>query len=190
MSALGSRRALLPPNATPVELALDALTSRIDRIAVPLRDLWSAERCPIELLPWLAYALSIDSWNTDWSEGIKRAVVADAIAIQRMKGTAASVRRVVQAFGGQIAIREAWQMDPPGHPHTFELVLTLNGQGGAPATARFVEEVMDEVARTKPARSHFTFTQGISASGRFAVGGGARAAVYRRLCLGEAPAAA
>ncbi|GLK49612.1 phage tail protein I [Brevundimonas intermedia] len=186
MSSLDGRGSLLPPNATSIERALEAVTRSLDDISVPLRDLWSAERCPIELLPWLAYALSIDSWNSGWSEQIKRSVVAQAIAIQRIKGTAASVRKVVQAFGGQIAIREAWQMDPPGQPHTFELVLSLNGQGGAPVTARFVDEVIDEVARTKPARSHFTFTQGLSAEAGLGVAGGARPAAYRRLQLEEA----
>lgn len=186
MSSLAARRSLLPPNATPIERALEAVTARLDSIAVPLRDLWSAERCPIELLPWLAYALSIDSWNSGWTEPVKRAVVAQAIEIQRMKGTAASVRKVVQAFGGQIAIREAWQMDPPGRPHTFELVLTLNGSNGLPATARYVDEVIDEVSRTKPARSHFTFTQGLSAEGGIGLAGAARPALYRRLQLEEA----
>ena len=186
MSGAADRRSLLPPNATPVELALEAVTRRLDAVPVPLRDLWSAQRCPLELLPWLAYALSIDSWNSSWSEQVKRAVVAQAIEIQRKKGTVAAVRRVVQAFGGNIAIREPWQMDPPGPPHTFELVLTLNGQDGLPASARFVDEVIDEVARTKPARSHFTFTQGLSAEGGLGLAAAARPAVYARLQLEEA----
>lgn len=186
MTTPASRRSLLPPNATAVERALEAVTARLDGTPVPLRDLWSPERCPVHLLPWLAYALSIDSWNSGWSEPVKRAVVAQAIAIQRIKGTAASVRQVVKAFGGQIAIREPWQMNPPGRPHTFEVVLSLSGQDGEPATARFVDEVIDEIARTKPARSHFTFTQGLKAEAALGVVAGARPAHYRRLQLEEA----
>lgn len=45
---------LLPPNATSVELALEALTRRADAIPAPLRDLRLADRCPPGLLPWLA----------------------------------------------------------------------------------------------------------------------------------------
>lgn len=177
---------LLPPNSTALERAAEILTRRIDQVAVPLRSLWDPWSCPVNLLPWLAYALSIDSWNPGWPEQVKRAVIAQAIAIQRKKGTAASVRSVVTAFGGTIALREWWQQDPPGEPHTFDLVLTLNGQGGAPPTARFVEEVIGEVARTKPARSHFQFTQGLTAAGAAALGGGSRVAVYRRLSLAQA----
>lgn len=180
---------LAPPNSTPLERAVEILTRRLEAIPVPLRTLWNPWTCPVGLLPWLAYALSIDAWNPAWPETVKRSVIAQAIAIQRRKGTAASVRQVVTAFGGQIALREWWQLDPPGEPHTFDLVLTLNGQNGVPATARFVEEVIDEVARTKPARSHFTFVQGLKAAGAIALGGGARVAVYRRLSLSEAPIA-
>lgn len=174
---------LLPPNSTSLERAVEILTGRLDQVAVPLRALWNPWTCPVSLLPWLAYALSIDSWNPAWPESVKRAVIAQAIEIQRMKGTVASVRKVVTAFGGSIALREWWQVDPPAPPHTFELVLTLNGQDGQPATARFVDEVIDEVARTKPARSHFTFTQGVSAEGGLGLAAAARPAVYRRLQL-------
>jgi phage tail P2-like protein len=183
-------RALAPSNSTPLERAYEIMSRRIDEIAVPLRDLKNPWTCPIGNLPWLAHELSIDAWNPQWPEAVKRAVVAQAIEIQRMKGTVASVRKVVTAFGGSIAIREWWQQDPPGAPHTFDLVLTINDQSGAPVSARFVEEVVDEVARTKPARSHFNFIQGLTASGAVAAGGGARAANYRRLSLGEAPIAA
>lgn len=183
-------KSLAPDNSTAVERALEILTRRLDQIGAPLRPLWNARNCPIDLLPWLAYALSIDAWNDDWPEPVKRAFVAQAIEVQRIKGTAASVRRVVQAFGGNISLREWHQMDPPGQPYTFDLVLTLNGADGAPATGRFVEEVMDEVARTKPARAWFTFTQGLSARGTVAVVGAARTAAYRRLALTELPRAA
>lgn len=172
---------LLPPNATKFERAMGEVSSRIDDIPVPLRSLWNATTCPVELLPWLAWALSIDSWSSDWPEGVKRQRVRQAIAIQRRKGTAASVRTVVESFGGSVALREWWQLDEPGQPHTFDLVLVLTGQGGTPATAAFVDSVISEVSRTKPVRSHFTFTQGLTALGRIGLIAAARPAVFARL---------
>lgn len=183
MPLVRDSQCLAPENSTALELALERLTRRLDAVPVPLRDLWRPDTCPIELLPWLAYALSVDSWNPTWPESVKRNVVAAAIEIQRKKGTAASVRQVVAAFGGQIALREWWQLDPPGEPYTFDLVLTLNGEGGQPATARFVEEVIDEVIRTKPVRAHFTFTQGLSAQGGLGLAAAVRVAHYVRLQL-------
>lgn len=174
---------LLPPNATLLERVLEKLTQRIDDVAVPLRDLVNPDRCPATHLPWLAFMLSIDAWNPDWSEQIKRSFIKEAIAVQRIKGTSASVRRIVAAFGGQIALREWWQSTPPGTPHTFSLTLNLNDQTGAPPTAQFVDEVIAEVGRTKPARAHFDFTQGLNAVGGLAIAGAARPAVYRRLAF-------
>lgn len=176
-------KSLLPPNASSAERAIEAATARIGDVPTPLRDLWDPDTCPYELLPWLAWALSIDAWKPYWPEHIKRARLRTALDIQRRKGTAQSVRQVVAAFGGAVQLREWFQMDPPGVPHTFEMVLTLAGEGGETATAQFVDDVIGEVSRTKPVRSHFTFTQGLQATGGIGIGAAARAAVYRRLQL-------
>jgi phage tail P2-like protein len=180
---------LLPPNATPLERGLEGAIERLSDVPVPLRRLWSPDTAELSVeLPYLAWALSIDAWSSDWPEAVRRERVRQAMAIQRRKGTVESVRTVVQSFGGAIALREWWQKDPPGEPHTFELVLTLTGVEGAEASAAFVDAVIAEVARTKPVRSHFTFTQGLSAAGGVAVVGAARPTIYARLAL-DAPAA-
>lgn len=169
---------LLPPNATPAERAIERAVSHT--LPVPIRDLWNADTCPVSLLPWLAWALSIDSWKDYWPENVKRARVRVAIEIQRQKGTAKSVRDMVASFGGAIELREWWQFSPPKTPHTFEMTMTLSGQGGAPS-AQFVDDVIAEVTRTKPVRSHFTFTQGVNATAGIGIVAAGRAAVYRRL---------
>jgi len=173
---------LLPPNATKLERALEAATARLDDINANLRALWSPAACPIELLPWLAWSLSIDSWSSDWPEPVKRERVRRALDIARRKGTADSVRRVVESFGGSVAIREWWQKTPAGEPHTFELVLTLGGVT-RPVSAAFVDAVIAEVARTKPVRSHFTFTQGFASVAGVRLAAAARPVTYARLPL-------
>lgn len=172
---------LLPPNTAPGTRAVAASLARISDVPVPLRTLWNPYTCPAALLPWLAWALSIDAWKSYWPEGVKRERVAQAIAIQRKKGTAQSVRDVVQSFGGSVQLREWWQQQPPGVPHTFDMWLTLTGQGGAAASAQFVDDVIAEVERTKPVRSHFTFTQGLNAANKVGVFAVARAVIYRRM---------
>lgn len=177
---------LLPPNATPMERAIEALGRRLDQMPVDLRDLVNVEICPPRFLPWLAFTRSVDSWNPAWSIRVKRNLIDASIDLHRRKGSAASVRAVVQAFGGQIALREWWQMDPPGQPHTFDMVLTVTGEDGQTATQHFIEEVIEEVARTKPARSWFTVTQGLQASGGIGLIAAARPVIHRRLQLSEA----
>lgn len=173
----------LPRNSTPLENALAAITRRLESVPTPLPSLWDADTCPVEQMPWLAWSLSLDDWQPEWSEAVKRSRLRSAIAIQRRKGTANAVRLVVQSFGGTVSIREWWQQEPRGQPHTFALTLTLTGDDGQAASARFVEQVIAEVERVKPVRSHFTFTQGLHAEARIAVVAAARIANYRRLAM-------
>lgn len=164
---------LLPPNASDLERALELLVgARVDDIRTPLRDLWRAETCPEALLPWLAWALSVDQWSPDWPLHIRRARVAAAIAIQRIKGTAKSVRDVVESFGGSVVVREWFEQTPPGDPYTFDLLVTLGGQSDQAPSAAFIDAVIAEVSRTKPVRAHFDFTVGTG----FRAGIGLRAA--------------
>jgi len=170
---------LLPPNATAAERALETLTRRLEALPHPIQTIWNPATCPVHLLPLLAWGVSIDHWNPDWPETVKRARIAAAIPIQRRKGTARAVRDVVTALGGGVAVREWHELDPPGPPHTFELVLIVNNGSGS--TADLVEDCIAEVNRTKPARAHFTFTLGVGAVGGLGLLGRARPAVYRRL---------
>lgn len=173
---------LLPPVSTALERAIETVATGLLQVPVPIRAAWSPQHCPAGLLPWLAWGLSIDNWSSDWPLAVKRARVAAAIPIARQKGTAASVRSVVASFGGSVAIREWWQETPRGDPHTFSLLLNLD-QDGAPASAEFVDQVIGEVLRVKPVRSHFTFTQGLSARGHVGVAAAARPAITARLLL-------
>ena len=179
-------RSLLPQNTTSQERALEATTARISDVAVPLRALYRPDEIPQGQLPWLAWQLSIESWKPYWTEEVRRARVRHAMAIHRQKGTAKAVKDVVAAFGGSILLREWWQKTPMGEPHTFDLVMTLTGAGGQSATAEFVDDVIAEVNRTKPVRSHFTFTQGIETQAAIAVVTAVRPVIYARLNLTEA----
>jgi hypothetical protein len=73
---------------------------RLGKIDTPFRELWNAQTCPEELLPYLAWGLSVDQWSADWPLYIRRARVASAIEIQRRKGTPKSVVDVINSFGG------------------------------------------------------------------------------------------
>lgn len=178
---------VLPENSTPLERGLEQAAALLLDIPTPIRSVWSPDDCPAELLPWLAWGLSLDSWSSDWPEEIKRARVRNAIPIARRKGTAESVRSVVESFGGQVAIREWWQKTPRGEPFTFDLVLNLD-RAGAPASAAFVDAVIAEVHRAKPERAHFTFTQGINAAAQIGLLAVARPLVFARINA-DAPAA-
>jgi phage tail P2-like protein len=172
---------LLPPNASPAELAIEAATARLADLPVPIPELWNPRTCPEDKLAWLAWALGISAWKSYWPLSVKRARVASAIDIARRKGTAQSVFDVIASFGGSVVLTEWWQMTPPGIPHTFVMQLTVSGVDGEPASAEFVDDVIAEVSRTKPTRSHFTFTQVATLTGRIGVIAAIRPCMYRHL---------
>jgi phage tail P2-like protein len=176
---------LLPPNTTEAERALEQVQARPSLLPVPLRELWNSDTCPLALLPWLAWTVSIDDWKPYWPEAVKRERIRHAVEIQRRKGTVKSVRDVVSALGSALALREWWQLSPAGDPHTFEVVLALGA--GVPNAADYQQDVIREIERTKPVRSHFTFTIGLAASGGLGLQGAANPIVYRRLQFTEAP---
>ena len=97
MSASAS---LLPDNATRAERAVsEAVAARLSAITTPLRQLWDPETCRVDLLPWLAWALSVDDWDPTWPEATQRAAVAESIEIHRRKGTPWAVRQSLVRLG-------------------------------------------------------------------------------------------
>lgn len=175
---------LLPHNATPLESALEQSTARTADVPVPIAELWNPATCPVDLLPWLAWALSADRWELDWTEDQKRFAVANAIDLQRKKGTPASIEAVLASYDQLLAMTEWFEMAPPGDPHTFDINLPLidaNGQlGGVRSSAAFAESIIRDVIRMKPARSHFRLLQSLEGSATIDVIGAGRAAFYSR----------
>lgn len=99
---------LLPPNSTAVERAIEQVSARISLIGVPIRDMWNPETCPAAFLPWLAWSLSVDDWDEQWSEAVKRTVIRASIDVHRFKGTVASIKLALRAAGyGDAEIWEA-----------------------------------------------------------------------------------
>lgn len=110
---------LLPPATTAFERALEAVTARAGGFALPLGSLTNPATCPPQVLPFLAWALSVDSWNPDWDLTTKRAVVGAAIDVQGRKGTPAAVLMGLRALGLNPSLEE-W-FDYGGSPYRFRL---------------------------------------------------------------------
>lgn len=175
---------LLPPNATPLERALEAGTARIGAIDTPIDTLLDPARIAARWLPWLAWGLSVDAWDSAWSEGTKRQAVAESISLHRMKGTRASVDLILSRIDGLARVIEWHEERDRLAPHRFEieipLVTTVGAAGGTRAQAAIVDEIITAIDRVKPLREHLTVVQALTLSGGVAVQGHARLAAYRR----------
>jgi phage tail P2-like protein len=175
---------LLPPNATPLERALEVAGGRIVDVNAPA-DIDDPMTCPAELLPWLAWGLSVDTWDAGWTEADKRAAVAGSIELHRRKGTRVSVEIVLARFDQLIQIIEWHETAPRGTPHTFDVVIplvTADGvaPGGRRASAAFVDAIIREVSRVKPLREHMRVVQQIALRTRIAIAVAARVATFDR----------
>lgn len=140
---------LLPPSASDFMRNAEKVTEKITDIPVMLRTLWNADTCPVNLLPYLAWALSVDRWDKDWPEQTKRQSIRDAWLIHRHKGTIGALRRVVEPLGYIINVTEWWETnDPPG---TFRLDIGVLETG---ITEGMYYEMERLIADAKPASRH------------------------------------
>jgi len=139
---------LLPPNRTKLESAF-ANTAQLGGVPVPVDTLWNPWQCPASLLPWLAWALSVDVWDSRWPENTQRAVIAASIPVHRTKGTPGGVLRALSAL--QLPIRMIDWRDYGGAPHALRVEVDLQGQGAQIQTWSLLQTLIHEY---KNARSY------------------------------------
>lgn len=89
---------LLPKNATALERALSQTNGRFTPAQI-VPTLWNAATCPPAVLPFLAWALSVDEWDHGWSIEKKRAVILAARPIHKRKGTPHAIRVSLASVG-------------------------------------------------------------------------------------------
>lgn len=93
---------ILPSNATKYERSLASQVDRLLALDINFIDLWDPWKCPADLLPYLAWALSVDIWDTNWPISKKREAVARSIRLHRMKGTEQGIVEAVEFAGGKV----------------------------------------------------------------------------------------
>ncbi|GAB7533654.1 phage tail protein I [Pseudomonas sp. 3A(2025)] len=140
---------LLPLNSTPLERAVAAgFRHDLDN---PLRTLYNPDTCPVQMLPMLAWAWSVDRWDDEWPEATKRAACRNAYYVHRRKGTIAAIRTVVEPFGYLLKVVEWFQLDPMGKPGTFALQIGVQDTG---ITERMYGELTWLIDDARPVSRH------------------------------------
>ncbi|WP_448196694.1 phage tail protein I [Pseudomonas putida] len=133
---------LLPLNRTPLEGALEAAAD--EDLAIMLRRLYNPDTCPAKLLYLLAWAWSVDRWDDQWPEAVKRSVIRSSFYIHAHKGTIGALRRVVEPFGYLIEVVEWWQTVPKGVPGTFSLKVGVADEGISEETYQELTALIDD----------------------------------------------
>jgi len=169
---------LLPPNVTMLERNIEQVTAVKHDVNVPVRDVWNASTCPAHLLPWLAWAVSVDNWDSTWSDDAKRKVIQGSILLHQTKGTVAAVQQALDALGAQVEITE-W-FDNAGVPGTFSLLAWANnnlGAGNTVLNAKLYADLEKAIKEAAPVSRHFSLTVGVQFKDALALASGALKAV-------------
>jgi phage tail P2-like protein len=142
---------LLPSSATVQERALEQATARVGAPATPLRELWNVDECPAALLPWLAWAYSLDEWDAAWTVDQQRNAIRQSVAIHRYKGTIGAVKNALAALGYEVQVQEWFNVTPAADPYTFRLLLNVSQVGISQEAMQRIQQVIQS---TKNLRSH------------------------------------
>lgn len=146
---------ILPYNATDLERDLERPGFRLDAQPVPIERLWNPDTCPPQFLPWLAWALSVDTWDPGWPDATKREVIRTSVMVHRKKGTLGAIKLALQSAGIPTEIREWWEEG--GTPHTFRLLVDAGAlmMRGQAFTASLMAQIKGVIDPVKPVRSHY-----------------------------------
>ncbi|MBP1129176.1 phage tail P2-like protein [Serratia sp. PL17] len=142
---------LLPPSASDWMRHSETVTARLSAITVALRTLWTPTESPVDVLPYLAWALSVDRWDKNWPAAKKIEAIQRSYWLHRRKGTRAAVRRVIESMGFSATFAE-W-FDTDGQPGTFSLDVDVNEVG---ITEKTLAELNRLVADAKPVSRHMS----------------------------------
>ncbi len=142
---------LLPPSASAWMRGAEAATAKLSGITVAIRTLWTPTACPVDLLPYLAWALSVDRWDKNWPAEKKIASIQQSYWLHRRKGTRGAVRYVVEDMGFSATFAEWFETGEPRG--TFSMEVDVNDLGISEPTINEMERL---IGITKPVSRHLS----------------------------------
>lgn len=163
---MSSTPILLPPNATPLERAM-AKAGHLPHQPEIIRTLWNHSTCPLPLLPWLAWAWSVDEWDLAWTPAQQRAMVGRSIALHKKKGTVWAVREALLRSGLE-SVRVIEKPPDAAHWSHFDVDVAVIDR---PLTEAAINRAAALVEENKAQRSVMrTLRTSLQSSGRMYMG--------------------
>ncbi len=155
---------LLPHSSTQLERDLEKLLAGACDMPLHIRQLWDPVTCPAALLPWLAWANSVDDWQESWPERVKRNVIAAAFDVHRYKATPYALRAALDALGIKTEVVEWWEPQGTGVPGTQTVTALLNDNitdDGGLINAEMLRMISRTIYKTKRASIHSDIELGV-----------------------------
>lgn len=161
---------LVPPLRNDINMrALETLGARVSGLDISPALLYDFDAVDVSALTHLAEQFNVlgdAGWDMANTEPKKRALLKEAIALHRIKGTPYAVKRSLELLGVNASLTEWFATVPKGVPHTFSLHANVTDQtpGSVAIDAVRAEQIKRMVSFWKPARSHFALTVGVGFS--------------------------
>ena len=143
-------QSLLPPNASQLLRDLETVFGDSFDLATLNRYVVNPDLAPAHILPWLAWALSVDDWSDSWSEQIRRNVIKASVEVHRKKGTIGALKKALQAFNYENVKVEEW-FEYGADPYFFRVFFEVREPG---FDVNILPQVQKVIESTKNARSH------------------------------------
>ena len=141
---------LLPPNSTDLERKLAEVGA--DAFDLPsIRIIKDIDHVPSQFLPFIAWQKSVDYWDENWQEALKRKVIKESRDLHRLKGTPAAIKKALEPFGYEVTLIEWFKAEPHLVPGTFNLELNVIGKS---LNAETYSEINRLVSESKAASRH------------------------------------
>lgn len=156
---------LLPPNSSALEKDLEQIIERSSDLPVAIKTLWDPWACPSALLPWLAWANSVDDWQESWPEQVKRQVIDASFDVHRYKGTPHAVQRALDSLGISTDIKEWWEDGGTGQRGTMKVTALVNdniSNGQGLINAQTLQLITRAINNSKRGSIHFDVELGIA----------------------------
>ncbi len=145
-----NNQSLLPPNASTLLRDLEEIFGDSFNLPTLNRYVVNPDLAPAHILPWLAWALSVDDWSDSWPEQIRRNVIKASVEVHRKKGTIGALKKALQAFNYENVKVEEW-FEYGADPYFFRVFFDVIEPG---FDVNILPQVQKVIESTKNARSH------------------------------------
>ncbi|ENN6810711.1 phage tail protein I [Vibrio fluvialis] len=89
----------LPPSASKMERVMEQVFwEELALIERDIHNFYDPYQCRVDLLPYLAWEMSVDYWDENWSEQTKRDVIAASNPIHTTKGTRYALDKSIESI--------------------------------------------------------------------------------------------
>lgn len=137
---------LLPESfQSPLMLEFENIVKMLGNLpSKDIRNFWNADKCRVDLLPYLAKNLGVENFDNTWSEEYKRQVIKNNLIVNKQKGTVASVKKVLTDLNLNTSIKEWFNYNEQRGTARIEIVSDI---ASSPERQALIAEKINKTKR-------------------------------------------